>query len=87
MSKTTQEDNAALSSIQGLSYVCDKKLSLLERLIWLLVCVVMMGYGMQAILILYTGWQDSLVLTTVSNTGTKIIHFPVKANKIKIHIV
>ena len=68
ISRTTYE-YADVSSLHGILYIFNRKLWLIERLVWFIVWLGCVGYGAWSVLTLYQGWQDNLVLTTVRTTG------------------
>ena len=70
LSRTTYE-YADVSSLHGILYIFNRKLWLIERLLWFIVWLGCVGYCLWSVMTLYQGWQDNLVLTTVRTTGNK----------------
>ena len=61
LSQTTEE-YASQSSIHGISYIFDKELHLVDRLLWLLVVVVFLGVAATMSWNFWSQWRNEQVL-------------------------
>ena len=60
LSKTTQE-YASRSSIHGMSYIFDKELSLVDRLLWLFVVLALLGVAAALTWNFWSQWRNEQV--------------------------
>ena len=67
--KKTVKEYAGQATVHGISYISDSSAFLLDRFLWLLVCII---FGLLAIALstkAYIEWQEDPVLTSVKTTG------------------
>ena len=65
----TLKDYADVSTAHGISYVFDKNLLGLERLMWFMVCVSFVSMAAIFSCQAYNNWQDDPIITSVKTTG------------------
>ena len=58
----TTKDYASRSSIHGISYIFDKDLSLLDRLLWLFLVLVFFGVAMAMTWNFWSQWRNEQVM-------------------------
>ena len=58
----TTKDYASRSSIHGISYIFDKNLSLVDRLLWLLLVLVFFGIAITMIWNFWSQWRNEQVM-------------------------
>ena len=76
--KRTVKDYSESTTIHGISYIFESGLSALERLLWICVVCVFLGFAVGLSVQAYINWKDNQVLTTIGTTGYPIekIEFP-----------
>ena len=76
--KRTVKDYSESTTIHGISYIFESGLSALERLLWICVVCVFLGFAIGLSVQAYINWKDNQVLTTIDTTGHPIekIEFP-----------
>ena len=62
------------TTVHGLSYIYDSTSSLLDRCLWLAICVSFAFLAVFMSVKSYIDWHDDPVTTTLLTTGRKIIH-------------
>ena len=63
------KDYSEYSSVQGVIYIFQANQTLLGRMFWILVVVLMLMLGSYWSVAAYNSWQDNPVLTTVTTTA------------------
>ena len=66
------------STVHGIGYICDKKLGLFDRCLWLIMVISCMSMALWLITSSYASWQDNLVITTLKTTTKPVseLKFP-----------
>ena len=72
------KDYSEYSSIQGLIYIFQSNQTIVGRLFWILVVILMLMLGSYWSVDAYNSWQENPVLTTVKNTAFPITMLPTK---------
>ena len=70
----TVHDYAAASSIHGVTYVFDRTLMIVERVLWTLVCIFFISLAIYWILDAYNNWTENPVITSVQTTGKQVVY-------------
>ena len=76
--RNTVQQYSENTTVHGISYVFEKGLPHLERLLWILAVVTGIGLAIYMSLTAYWQWVDNPVLTTIGTTGYPIenVSFP-----------
>ena len=72
------KDYSEYSSIQGLIYIFQSNQTIVGRLFWILVVILMLMLGSYWSVDAYNSWQENPVLTTIKTTAFPIIKVPTK---------
>ena len=74
----TLENFASRSTIHGVSYVFDHTISLVDRLLWMIICLTSVFLATYLTHSSYTEWQDNQVVTTLKTAAKPLtgLHFP-----------
>ena len=72
------KDYSEYSSIQGLIYIFQSNQTIVGRLFWILVVILMLMLGSYWSVDVYNSWQENPVLTTVKTTAFPITKVPTK---------
>ena len=75
----TIKDYASQSSIHGISYIFDQKISTWERALWLIVVIAFLILATHLTLDTWTQWQEEQVVTTLKNTAKPVAEVPFPA--------
>ena len=75
----TAEEYASQSSIHGIGYVFDRKLGLVDRLIWMVVVLAFLSLASYLTQNMWTQWQGEQVVTTLKNTAKPVTDVPFPA--------
>ena len=72
------EDFSEYSTIQGLVYIFQRRQTLVGRIFWIFVVLVMLSLGISTSIDSYNAWQRSPVLTTLTSAALPVryIEFP-----------
>ena len=72
------EDYSEYSTIQGLVYIFQRRQTLVGRIFWIFVVLVMLSLGISTSIDSYNAWQRSPVLTTLTSAALPVryIEFP-----------
>ena len=65
----TAEDYASRSSIHGIAYVFDRKLNIVDRLLWLFLVLAFSGVAAALTWNFWTQWRDEQVIHTKDLLG------------------
>ena len=77
--RQTTKDYASQSSIHGVGYIFNQKLSTWERALWLIVVIAFLILATHLTLDTWTQWQEEQVVTTLKNTAKPVAEVPFPA--------
>ena len=75
----TVKEYANHTTIHGISYIFDQKLSTWERVLWLMVVIAFLILATHLTLDTWTQWQEEQVVTTLKNTAKPVAEVPFPA--------
>ena len=75
----TAEEYASQSSIHGIGYIFNRKLGLVDRLIWMVVVLAFLSLASYLTQNMWTQWQGEQVVTTLKNTAKPVTEVPFPA--------
>ena len=66
------------SSVHGLSYIFDRNISLFDRLLWVIICLIAAFFAIFLTYNSYTEWEDNQVITTLKSSAEPVtdLQFP-----------
>ena len=72
----TAKEYASRTSIHGISYISDQRLSLVDRILWLLVVLAFVGLATILTWDIWEQWEEEQVVTTLKNTAKPVTEVP-----------
>jgi hypothetical protein len=66
------QDFSDYASIQGIVYIFFSYQTVVGRIFWMLVIILMLSLGIYWIMEAYTSWQDKPVLTSITTTAYSV---------------
>ena len=72
----TAKEYASRTSIHGVAYISDKRLSLVDRTLWLLVVLAFVGLATILTWDIWEQWEEEQVVTTLKNTAKPVTEVP-----------
>ena len=77
MNKTVQEYSES-STIHGIGYIFQHGIAAIERVLWIFVVGIGVGFAIALSILAYINWKENPVLTSVATTGYPIekVEFP-----------
>jgi hypothetical protein len=73
---TVLKEYTEKSSVAGLHYAFDPKLSKISNILWMIMVIALTFLGMYTSVQTYTDWKNEPVTTSVSSTGLPIAEVP-----------